>query len=68
MHFHSDKLWITGLSKDTPPRLILEIDVGKLLTVVIAHGEARFLFFDVHGGGKRRSVTAFCHIAMPMAR
>ena len=46
------------MSKDTPPRLILEIDVGKLLTVVIAHGEARFLFFDVHGGGKRRGIRA----------
>ena len=28
----------------SPPRLVLEIDVGELLAVVIAHDEARRLF------------------------
>src|SRR6516165_2217587 len=36
-------------------RLVLEMDVGKLLTVVIAPDEARLLFFD--GPGRREAGT-----------
>jgi hypothetical protein len=34
------------LGRRASPRLILEIDVGKLLPVVIAHDVARRLFLD----------------------
>jgi hypothetical protein len=33
-------------SSRAPSRLILEIDVGERLSVVVAHHEARGLFFD----------------------
>ena len=38
-----------------PARLILEIDVGKLLAVAVAHREPRLLFLDRPG---RREATA----------
>jgi hypothetical protein len=34
--------------------VVLEIDVGELLTVVVADHEARFLFFD---GPRRREAA-----------
>jgi hypothetical protein len=36
-----------------PPRFILEIDIGKLLHVVVAHNKAGFLFLD--GPGRREA-------------
>jgi hypothetical protein len=37
---------VSSLAAEPPPRLVFEIDVGKLLAVVIAHNETGFLFFD----------------------
>ena len=36
----------SSLAAESPPRLILEIDVGQLLAVGVAHHEASVLFFD----------------------
>ena len=33
---------------------ILEIDIGKLLHIVVADNKAGFLFLDDRGGGRRR--------------
>jgi hypothetical protein len=34
----------------SPPRLVLEVDVGELLAVVIAHDEAGFFLESVADG------------------
>jgi hypothetical protein len=39
----------------TPPRLLLELDIGQCLSVVVTHNKARILLFDGQGGGKRRA-------------
>jgi hypothetical protein len=51
---------VSSLAADLPPRLILKINVSKLLSVVIADDEAGVLFFDGPGrreaaGGRRAS-------------
>jgi len=42
------------LGRRASPRLVLEVDVGKLLAVVVAHHKAGGLFFD---GPRRREAA-----------
>jgi len=37
---------VSSLAVDRRPGLILEIDIGELLAVVVAHDETRGLFLD----------------------
>jgi hypothetical protein len=48
---------LRSLAAESPARLFLEIDVSKLLAVVVAHDKARLLLFDRPG----RRQAAFCH-------
>jgi hypothetical protein len=48
---------VTSLAARRRPRLILEVDVGELLTIAVAQDEAGVLLLDDHGGGKRRGST-----------
>ena len=48
------------LSDDSPSRLILKINASELLAVVIAHDEARFLFFD---RPRRREAASVTHLS-----
>jgi len=41
---------VSSFAAESPPRLVLEIDIGKLLAVVIAHDKAGVQF--LHGPGR----------------
>jgi hypothetical protein len=51
---------VSSLAADRRPRLILEIDIGELLTVVVAHDKAGFQFVD----GPRRREAAHGHLLL----
>jgi hypothetical protein len=46
------------LGRRSPSRLLLEIDIGKLLAVVVAHHKAAGLFFDAPRGPMTASLSA----------
>jgi hypothetical protein len=41
---------VSSFAAESPPRLVLEIDIGRLLAVVIAHDKAGVQF--LHGPGR----------------
>jgi hypothetical protein len=50
---------VSSLAAESPPRLILEIDIGELLPVLVTHDKAGVQFFDKP---RRREAAGQRHI------